>query len=99
MNQSLIIHLTSRAIFFLKRRQCVNRSDTVEHVLDAVHRTFSFVELFELFAQVEEPTEVRRKRDILARRLGQQTHPEVQLAVGTEREWTTAVIWVYRFRT
>jgi len=76
-----------------------NRKDTVEHVLDAVDWTLRLVEFLELFAEVEESIEVIGQRDVLGRRLRQQTHSEVQLPVRTEHEWTSTVIRVHGFRT
>jgi len=73
--------------------------DTVEHVLDAVDRALGLVELLELFAQVEEPVEVRGQRDALLGGLRQQAHPQVELAVRAEHERTTAMVRVNGLRT
>jgi len=76
-----------------------NRKDTVEHVFNAVDRTFGLVELPELFAEVEESMKMTRQRNILPRGFWQEAHPEVKLSVRAERERSTTVIWVHGLRT
>jgi len=83
------------SIHLYNKTRCIcilYQKDTIEHVFDAVDRSLRLVELLEFLAQVKELVEMRRQIDVLARRFGQQTHPQMQLTISAEAKRSTAMI-------